>query len=208
MFLSVVFLLFMQNSAQAFQASWEVPPQNSTWSVFMYQLIDQNLFKDLDQARDIIRFCPAYSSLPRQQKIYTWIELFSQVAYYESGWDPTSRMKENMGIDPVTGGPVHSEGLLQLSYQDVKNYGSTLKYPLCRIHWALDLGLHEKDSRKTIFDPFINLECGSRIMAAQIVKFGNIVMHKNVYWSTLREGGRYSVVPKIEKAISSLQFCR
>ncbi|MEN0057917.1 MAG: hypothetical protein AAGB31_03715 [Bdellovibrio sp.] len=68
-------------------------------------------------------------------------------------------MTENtMGTDLVTGKQVVSEGLLQLSYQGVPNYGATLKYPLCRIEWSKDKNLAATDSKKTILDPLINLE--------------------------------------------------
>jgi hypothetical protein len=68
-------------------------------------------------------------------------------------------IETTMGTDPVTGKQVASEGLLQLSYQDVPNYGSVLKYPLCKIQWSKDKSLSVTDPKKTILDPYINLEC-------------------------------------------------
>lgn len=191
-----------------YKASWEKYPENAPWTEYLYGLIDQQLFSQLDKAKDMKRFCPTYAKLDREHKIYAWIELFSQVSYYESAWDPTSRMKENMGTDPITGNPVYSEGLLQLSYQDTVNYPKLLDSTHCKIDWSKDKNLKAKDQRKTILDPYINLECGSRIMGDQITKRGNIVLYSSVYWATLKEGGWYSVVPEIEDYMNKISFCR
>jgi hypothetical protein len=45
-------------------------------------------------------------------------------------------------------------------------------------------------------------------MADQIDQYGKIVISKDVYWSTLKKNGKYSVVPKIQKAIKKLSFCQ
>lgn len=191
-----------------FHPSWEKYPENRPWTEYLYTLIEQALFQELDQASDMCRFCARYRLLPKEQKIFTWIELFSQVSYYESAWDPTSRMQEDMGTDPVTGRPVFSEGLLQLSYQDILNYPKILKYPLCKIDWNKDRSLASKDPSKTILDPLINLECGTRIMADQVARTKKIVLQSGVYWATLREWGRYSVVSQIQNNIKSLSYCK
>lgn len=192
-----------------FKASWERYPENAPWTQFLYNLIDSELFDDLDKAKDIVRFCPNYDSVDRDHKIYAWIELFSQVSYYESAWDQTSRMRETtMGTDPITKKPVYSEGLLQLSYQDVANYKRILAYPKCKINWEKDKNRNPKSIYKTILDANINLECGSRILADQVRRTGSIVLSRNVYWSTLKENGKYSVVPAIEKNMSKVSFCK
>lgn len=191
-----------------FKASWEKYPENAPWTEYLYNLIDLQLFDHLDKAKDMKRFCPTYAKLDREHKIYVWIELFSQVSYYESAWDPTSRMEENMGTDPVTGKSVFSEGLLQLSYQDVVNYPKLLKFPDCKFDWSKDKKLKATDPRKTILDPYINLECGSRIMGDQIDHRGKIVLSSSVYWATLKEGGWYSVVPEIITTMKKIPFCR
>jgi hypothetical protein len=191
-----------------FKASWEKTPSNASWTQFSYELMDEELISHLDKAEDMQSFCPNFANLDREHQIYTWIELFSQVTYYESGWNPLSRMKENLGIDPVTGVNVYSEGLLQLSYQDMQKYPRAINPQNCQIDWQKDKNLSAKDPNKTILDPYINLECGMRIMADQIDQYGKIVISKDVYWSTLKKNGKYSVVPKIQKAIKKLSFCQ
>ena len=131
------------------------------------------------------------------------------MAYFESGWKPTSRMTETtMGIDPVTGKQVESEGLLQLSYQDVPNYGSVLKFPACKIDWQKDKSLSAIDPKKTILDLYINLECGLRILGSQIKKKGSAILSSGVYWSVLKEGGKYSKVESIIDMITKTGLCR
>jgi hypothetical protein len=54
-------------------------------------------------------------------------------------------------IDPVTGKAVHSEGLLQLSYEDEKRYG-------CDFDWDKDKTLPPNNPAKTILQLKNNLD--------------------------------------------------
>jgi len=129
-----------------------------------------------------------------------WVELIKWISFYESSWSPLTRYNEStMGTDPITGLPVYSEGLLQLSYQDSQ------WAPYCKFDWAKDKDLHVDDPKKTILNPFNNLDCGMRILANQIQKRGKIVLQTGHYWSVLRESGRYSKVSSIVDKVSS--FC-
>jgi hypothetical protein len=153
--------------------------------------------KDLasfSKASDITKFCPKYNKLTDEQKVKAVSEIISGVILYESGYKPTSRMVETtMGIDPVTGMQVASEGLLQLSYQDVKNYKS--KGVVCQFDFVKDKTLPLE--KRSILDADKNLECGLGIMKYLILKRGSFAFEKNVYWSVLRLGGKYSKVDKI-----------
>lgn len=189
--------------------SWEKNhPERKAWSEFVFGVFEKELFAAFDSAKDAKRICPKYAALTRSQKILIWGELISAMAYFESGWSPVSRMTETtMGIDPVTGKRVESEGLLQLSYQDVPNYGSVLKSPLCKIDWQKDKNLSATDPKKTILDPYINLECGLRILANQVAKKGNVILSSGVYWSVIKDGGKYSKVQPILKMVSDTGLC-
>jgi hypothetical protein len=189
--------------------SWEKNhPERKAWSTFVFEFVSAEVFEALDGAKDAKRICPKYEVLSRDQRILVWGELISGMTYFESGWSPTSRMTETtMGTDPVTGKQVASEGLLQLSYQDVPNYGSVLKYPLCKIEWAKDKSLSLTDPKKTILDPFINLECGLRILANQVQKKGSAILSNGVYWAVLKEGGKYSKVDSIIAMIAKTGLC-
>lgn len=189
--------------------SWERNhPERKAWSSFVFELISAEIFEVLDSAKDAKRICSKYEVLSRDQRILIWGELISAMAYFESGWSPTSRMTETtMGTDPVTGKQVASEGLLQLSYQDVPNYGSVLKYPLCKIEWGKDKSLSVTDPKKTIFDPYINLECGLRILANQVQKKKLVVLSSGAYWAVLKDGGKYSKVDSIISMVAKTGLC-
>ncbi|MGZ3774853.1 MAG: hypothetical protein ACXVCY_06475 [Pseudobdellovibrionaceae bacterium] len=178
-------------------------PQRTQWSEYLEKIILENWNTLLPGADDITDFCPRYNSLDNNQRANVWAQLFAGVAKYESAFDPTSRMQETtMGTDPVTGRPVYSEGLLQLSYQDIQGAG------WCKFDWAKDKSLSPTDPKKTILDPYLNLDCGVGIMAKQIKTKGRIVISSGVYWSTLKAGGMYSKVSSIQSIVKSLSLCK
>ncbi|MNL15369.1 hypothetical protein D3C87_1363530 [compost metagenome] len=109
--------------------------------------------------------------------------------------------ESTMGTDSVTKQPVYSEGLLQLSYQDVRGY------PFCDFNWEVDRKLKVTDIRKTIFDPYKNLDCGVGIMSRQLARSGLITVKTNAYWSTLRSGGTYNKISQISAMVKKLPFC-
>lgn len=147
-------------------------------------------------------FCPKYQSLDNNQRANVWAALFSGVAKYESAYSPTSRYQETtMGTDPITQQPVWSEGLLQLSYQDIQGF------PFCDFDWSKDKSLNPTDPNKTILDPYKNLYCGVGIMAKQITRKGLITVSSGAYWSTLKSGGRYQQIAGISAIVKKIPFC-
>lgn len=194
------------DAAIGFKASWEKYPENAPWTAYVAKLVDAELLPKLEKAKDVTRFCPRYPALDRAKRIQFWTELVSTITYFESGWNPLSRMLEDLGTDPATGLQVASEGLLQLSYQDVKNYSMI---PECgKIDWRADKILdakNKKDPKKTILDPYINLGCGVRIMAHLIGRGSAITTPAHsgaaAYWSVLRENRKLpSVLAMVKKA--------
>lgn len=183
--------------------SWEYKvPESKDWSTFVFEKID-DLFDKFSQCEDIIWFRPDYQSLSRKQKINVWGELISAVCKFESGWKPWSYMTETtMKNDPVTGKQVKSEGLMQLSYQDKKNYPMLI----CRFDWEADRNKADNDKTRTILDPFINLEFGIQILARQIERTKKIALESGVYWAVIKLNGRYSKLPGIIKMVKSLNF--
>ncbi|GIL18428.1 MAG: hypothetical protein BroJett040_21790 [Oligoflexia bacterium] len=184
--------------------SWESPkrPDAVNWSTHAFQVVDKEVFDKLDKASDADFFCPKYKWLERNQRVNFWGQLFSAVSYYESGYDPTSRMQETtMGSDPITGKPVYSEGLLQLSYQDIQ------WAPYCEFDWSKDKNLSPTDPKKTILSPYKNLSCGIKIMARQIASKGSIILRSGVYWAVLKDGGRYEKIDEIAAITKRLSFC-
>lgn len=186
-----------------FAISWEKnQPGRKIWSLFVHDLINGELFSVYDSAQDATRICPKYKSLTKEQKVTVWTEFISAVAYFESAWKPTSWMTEStMGKDPITGKQVKSEGLLQLSYQDIQ----WAKY--CKFDWSKDKKLSVDDPNKTIFDPFLNLDCGLRILASQIKSKEKVILSSGVYWAVLKDGGKYQKITQIIGMVSKTGLC-
>lgn len=187
--------------------SWETNrPERKEWSKFVLAYLDKT-FPVFYTATDNKRFCPGFQSLTREQQIQAMAEIIVSITFYESGFSPVSRTQETtMGIDPVTGKPVFSEGLLQLSYQDVQNYKSVFNGQ-CRIDWQKDKGLNPTDPAKTILDPITNLHCGLMILQNQLNKKGSWVLSTGVYWAVLKEGGKYQKIEQIINRVKKLNFC-
>ncbi|MGE9746252.1 hypothetical protein [Bdellovibrio bacteriovorus] len=193
------------NSYKIEALSWETStnPERRQWSEYLHKIILDDWNTLLGGADDMSKFCPRYNSLDNDQRANVWAALFSAMAKYESAYSPTSRMHETtMGTDPVTGNPVYSEGLLQLSYQDVQ------WARWCEFDWSKDKNLAAKDPRKTILDPYKNLYCGVGIMAKQIKNKGLITVGSGAYWAVLKSGGKYQKITEISGMVKKLSFCK
>jgi hypothetical protein len=144
----------------------------------------------LDKAKDISLFCPNYSALSLDQKNNLWADLFAATSYYESAYDPKSNSVDvGSQNDPNT----WSVGLLQLSVVDQESYSLPFGYSF------LDLQ-----------DPIKNLQLGVAIMAAQIKKYGTVLIgvgSPGLYWATLHPGGKYDASAEIESKTKGLSFC-
>jgi hypothetical protein len=174
------------------------------WTVDAFSLV--NTYGDalLKGTADTAIYCPNYFSMTHNQKLNFWVYLVSAMTKYESNFKPTCRFKEGpLGKDSVTGLPVYSEGLLQLSYQDVKSYSFCDQFD-----WGKDKLLTVDDARKTIFDPHLNLTCGIRILNAQIKRKGLIAVRG--YWSVLFPTGSHSnsKVKEIRALTLQMPFCQ
>ena len=185
--------------------AWESTkfPERSLWSAYLQKIISTEWSSLLPGANDITDFCPTYNNLDNDERANVWAQLFVAIAKFESGYSPTSRMQETtMGTDPVTNQPVYSEGLLQLSYQDVE------WAPWCQFEWTKDKSLSGSDPKKTILNPYRNLYCGVGIMAKQIKTKGSIVVSSGVYWAVIKAGGRYQQIASIQGIVKSLPLCK
>lgn len=174
---------------------------SDSWDSFLLEaMIDA---KSILEASDWVEFCPKMGTLTLVDKQKVVIQLISAIAYFESGFKISDRMKEAMGLDPVTKLPVYSEGLMQLSYQDTKNYMGKLPNQYCKFNWDLDKSLDPKDSKKTILDPKANLQCGLMILDYQVKKH-KLIGYEKSYWSTLRPNKK---LPEIKKIVREFPIC-
>lgn len=183
--------------------SWEYKvTEAKDWSTFVFKKVE-SLFSKFSQCEDITWFRPDYHSLTDKQKINVWGELISAISKFESGWKPWASMVEKtMKNDPVTGVQVKSEGLLQLSYQDKRNY----PYLTCRFDWEADKNKADNDKTRTILDPIINLEFGIEILARQIERTHKIALESGVYWAVLKINGKNSKLPEIIKMVKLINI--
>lgn len=191
--------------------SWGTGGQKDEWTKFLVETIDFGYFSHFDKAQDATRFCSNYLALTHEQKVKMWAEVIVWMSFYESSWDPTSRMVESQTSfptpDPVTHEPVASEGLMQMSYQDTVNYKEWLGAGWCGFDWQKDKDLDVTDKRKTIFDPKINLLCAIKVMSNQIDRTGKVILSKNVYWAVLKDGGKYGKVDQITSRVKKAVGC-
>ena len=187
--------------------SWEKEnAARKAWSQYVFNEIETKYLLQLSAAKDVTRLCPRYGQLYKDYQITVWVELISAMAKFESQWKPTMFFRETgLGRDLVTGQTNTSQGLMQVSYQD------TLKdFYSCNFDWSKDRYLADNNPKKTIFDPYKNLDCGLKILAKQVRVKGRVVLKKanRYYWSVLEEDREKSKVPAILAMTSSLPFCR
>lgn len=179
-------------SSEMYKLQWEVDPINTSrapWTKKVDELVEKNFSKF--EKGDWKNICPAWDELSRQSKRRVIGVNIVATILYESGYNPTTWMTETtMGKDPVTGVQVKSEGLMQLSYQDMQ-WASW-----CDFDWDKDKKLNQNDPKRTIFDPYKNLECGIPILANEINKRG-VVHYSSSYWAVRRPNGKYTAVEKI-----------
>ncbi|MFZ3230509.1 MAG: hypothetical protein WA160_09925 [Pseudobdellovibrio sp.] len=188
--------------------AWEKTVLNSPlWSAYIYSVIslEESQMLNSDAALDTDLFCPRFKQLNKSQRLNFWGQLIVGVAKFESGWDPTNRMIEtSMGTDSITGQQIASEGLLQMSYQDVPNWNN-----ICEFDWNFDKAFsirNPRDPRKTILDPYKNLRCGIKIFAKLLKSKQLISFDDGAYWAVLRKTKR-NHVSEIADYTKSLSFC-
>lgn len=183
--------------------SWESTDSSDrkNWSAAVFKYIEQE-FSALDRVDDAAAFCPRYSKMTHDQRVSFWGMLISEISRLESDWNPIARMREpGMGTDPITHEHVYSEGLMQMSYQD------TLGNPGCKFNWVADKSLSPTSPKKTILNPYRNLNCGVLVMAKQINEHHEIALAFGEYWSTIRKGS--ADVKKVEEGVKEhLSSCR
>lgn len=189
---------------KAYPLAWEAKKADGKkWSAFLYDMILQQTPELIQGADDITLFCPRYNTLTTNERVNLWGLLISGIVKYESGFEPTSRMRETtMGTDPITGKQVFSEGLMQLSYQDSRNH------EFCdQFDWDADKHLPPDDPRKTILDPYKNLHCGVKILAKQIRNKNRITLSKGIYWAVIRADGKRNKIAQISALTKKMPGC-
>jgi hypothetical protein len=173
--------------------SWEKShPERSTWTTILLGEVEKN-FGRLQKASDLIDFCPKFPALKVPDQVVVISEIFVGMALYESAFNLNNRYVEStMGIDPVTGSQVVSEGLFQLSYQDAK------WYPFCPIDYA----------KKNILSPGVQTICAVGIMAKQVDSYKAFKVSRGAYWAVLKTNSKYNKIPEITARTKALEVCK
>ncbi len=182
------------------------------WTQKVYEVISRETkLADLkaSEVEDVDFYCPNYGNMSRRQKIVFWGQFVAAISYKESSWRPTTRTLEPLADfpkpDSVTGERVYSEGLMQLSYQDGRNYSNHFD---CAFDWKTDKKLKRDNANKTILAPYRNLRCGILILNHK-VNVNNKITTKGQYWSVIRPRAinKYSKTLWISEQTKKLPFC-
>ena len=192
-----------------FKAYWDGKHKDSSlWTTYVQDAVSR-IGQDLVKGpSDIATFCPQYDRLGTQDRVNFWVQLVAAMTKYESGFNPASRMVETtMGHDPVTGAPTSSEGLMQLSYSDEKNYKAVLPVGVCDFDYPTDKKLASTDVRRTILDPKTNLTCAIGILNRQVQRTGKLAIGSGAYWAVIKTDRASNKLAPIRAITKSLAFC-
>jgi hypothetical protein len=141
------------------------------------------------------KMCPKWSSLNKADRAEFWTHLLYAVSIPESSTNRTLiYLEKSMKTDSVTGYQVRSEGLLQLSYQDVSSYS----YKGGDISWSADRSMaiqdYESEAKygnpnRSILNAYANLNLGIHIIYKQVFKYNPSLSLEDAmgkYWYVMR----------------------
>ena len=179
-------------------ARWDRHDDGKTWTRYTATALNnygQGLISSAP--KDVAQYCPSYAGLQPQQRRAFWIHLISALSKYESNFDPSVKFDETT-VDPkmitVSGQPIISRGLLQISKESANGYG-------CKINEASQL--HDANT---------NLSCAVRILDRWITRDGVISGQVDAGWrgaaryfSPFRDDNKRQAMQTLSQ---NLSFCR
>lgn len=156
-----------------------------SWDMVVEEALPNEFLYSPRIAKDVQPFCPRYRSMSEADRRAYWAYFFQALAGAEAGLRVTADVQhsepEVAVMDRVTHRMVRSEGLMQVTYEDSVRYG-------CDFDWDADRSLPAHSPEKTILQPDNNLQCGVKILTAQLVGKRKPLVTRSSYWSTLRPG--------------------
>lgn len=186
---------------EGIEAQIEPLKNRKLWSNFLFSEIHKRGSVFFTGASDVKSFCANYLKLNSSDRLRFWAELMVQIAKYESGFLRTTIYREPSRWDRLTGKPLLSEGLFQMSYQD------SLYYEDCSFNWSRDSFLHPLDANKSTLNPFKNIRCAVGVMAEQLKTKKLIVVSANPYWAVLSPR-RPQQLSRIRNYLAQMPFCK
>jgi hypothetical protein len=160
------------------------PRWDPAWDKIVEEALPPEMLSG-EAARAVRPYCPRFNTLDEADKRAFWAYLFQALAGAEAGLKPTSHVRHTQAEmqvkDEVSGARGHTEGLLQLAYEDQKRYG-------CDFDWEADRKLRPGDPGRTILQPRNNLECGVKIMDQELIVQHKPLLSRTQYWATLQPG--------------------
>jgi hypothetical protein len=140
---------------------------------------------------------PKWQTLSKDQKIKAIGIVLKCMSKAESGHNTLAMYRELgiPGLDAVTGLPIVSEGLLQISYQDMKYYKGKCDFTWYQDRKAFIADLNRNQGKqsfngtgsRSILDPYRNLSCGMQIMRTLADnKPGSMLYAWGRYWAIMR----------------------
>lgn len=136
---------------------------------------------------DIKQYCNDWESMDRFQRAEFYVNLFTELCRFESGFNPKCTYKES--FNDIKGKPVISTGLFQVSVESLSGYGF-------------------KVSQEQLFDPETNIKAMLTIASNWIIKDGCIASDTKPwdglarYWSPFRTANRKNQIKKATLAVN------
>ena len=174
--------------------------------------------------------CPKWEALDESRRRRFYADLLRTMARHESSHDRSvMALEKTMGIDRITGKPVVSEGLLQLSYQDQQNYrGCTFDFAADRAKFEEDWSLQDarkigetdkikswtaKNNDRSILLPGPHFACAVFVVGAAVRSDANagrsLADSLMRYWSVLNERSNPATYRKIVAGLATeAPYCR
>lgn len=155
-------------------------------------------------------FCPRWAAMPADARLQFYADLLYAISGPESGRDRRMMFNETgildkatrrQLIDPVTRRPILSEGLLQLSYADMRSYPQSDGLG-CHFDWDADRSaflsdlqasagartFHSLHPTRSLLNPYAQLTCGVHVLNTLARRFPQEGFRTAAgrYWSTMR----------------------
>ena len=155
------------------------------WKEMIYKNLPAKMLEVVPS--DIAQYCNGFANLTLDQRRNFYVNLFTELCRFESGFDPKCTYKE--GFNDAKGKPVISTGLFQVSVESLSGYGF-------------------KATQESLFDPEFNIQGMLTIASKWIIQDGRIASDAipwrglSRYWSPFRTFARKQSIQQATLAVN------